>query len=189
MALLYRADLVPSKLEMINAWLPTRAWFQGAAGSEITRVAACRLDDPAGQVGVEIILVRAADGPIHHTPLTYRGAPLPGAEEFLLGTTEHSVLGTRWVYDAPGDPVYAQVVADAIIREGTEAEEYVEGADGRQERRRPAMTMRGSGVADAPDSLRLETVRLLDPEFTVAGANLTAVWPDDGRPYILAYLT
>ena len=33
-------------------------------------------------------------------PLTYRGAPLAGGEADLVGTTEHSALGTRWVYDA-----------------------------------------------------------------------------------------
>jgi len=32
-------------------------------------------------------------------PLTYRGAPLDGAEDALVGTTEHGVLGRRWVYD------------------------------------------------------------------------------------------
>ena len=39
-------------------------------------------------------------------PLTYRGAELDGAEEHLVGTTEHSELGPRWVYDGCADPVF-----------------------------------------------------------------------------------
>ena len=38
-------------------------------------------------------------------PMTYRGAPLDGAEHALIGTTEHGVLGQRWVYDGCHDPV------------------------------------------------------------------------------------
>ena len=41
-------------------------------------------------------------------PLTYRGAELEGAEEHLIGTTEHSELGRRWVYDGCGDPVFVR---------------------------------------------------------------------------------
>ena len=42
----------------------------------------------------------------------YRGAPLPGADEGLIGTSEHGVLGTRWFYDAAHDPVaVAQLLA------------------------------------------------------------------------------
>lgn len=201
MALLYRADLVPAKLELINAWLPTRDWFRGPAGTEITRVTSGRFDDPDGEVGVEVILVRAGGGSIHHTPLTYRAAPLPGADEWLLGTTEHSVLGTRWVYDACRDPVYARVLADTIITGGHEAEEWVQYADGHRVQRAPSMTLRGSGSSDAAppksvvepgptritmDTLTLEVVRVLDASLTADGATLTAVWPQDGRSYVLA---
>ena len=69
-----------------------------------------RVDDPAGQVGVETILVvdEAGAAPVvYQVPLTYRAAPLDGAQSALVGTMEHSVLGRRWVYDGPHDPVYA----------------------------------------------------------------------------------
>ncbi|MBB0244925.1 hypothetical protein FNQ90_12610 [Streptomyces alkaliphilus] len=56
-------------------------------------------------MGFEAFLVEGDDGVLRHVPMTYRGAPLEGAEEFPLGTTEHSVLGRRWVYDACGGPV------------------------------------------------------------------------------------
>jgi hypothetical protein len=38
-------------------------------------------------------------------PLTYRGAPLEGAGDALVGITEHGVLGQRYVYDGTYDPV------------------------------------------------------------------------------------
>ncbi|GAB4048185.1 CG0192-related protein [Catellatospora paridis] len=145
MALLYRADIRPTKLELIDSWLPTRSWYQGPAEPGVHRVAACRFDDPDGAVGVETILVQAGDGPLLHVPLTYRGAPLPGGEPWLVGTTEHSVLGKRWVYDATGDPVYLQALATAILTGGGEAEEFVD-VDGRQEKRAPAMSLRGGGT-------------------------------------------
>jgi Maltokinase N-terminal cap domain len=94
MATIHNATLNPSKLTLLNAWLPSRTWFTGVA--DVQRVGAYRFDDPAGEVGIESFLLQAGDGSVLHAPLTYRGAPLAGAEEFLVGTIEHSVLGRRW---------------------------------------------------------------------------------------------
>jgi hypothetical protein len=46
------------------------------------------------------------------------------------------VLGPRWVYDACADPVYAAVLAGAILGGTRQAEELVE-VDGRLEHREP----------------------------------------------------
>jgi hypothetical protein len=146
MALLHQAELHPTKLELLAAWLPGHRWYQGR-GADIVRVAAYRFDDPAGAVGIETMLVRAGDGPIYQVPLTYRDAPLDGGDAWLMGTAEHSVLGRRWVYDACGDPVYAAALASAIIAGTGQAEEFFE-ADGRLERREPTMTVTGSGADD-----------------------------------------
>ena len=81
-------------------------------------------------------------------PLTYRAAPLAGAEDFLVGTTEHSVLGTRWVYDACIDPVWASTLATAILTGGTQVQMYLE-EDGERVDIPPRMTVRGSGSPDA----------------------------------------
>lgn len=94
MALLHRAELYPSKLELLAVWLPTRPWYRGPADPAPQRVAACRFDDPAGAVGIETMLVRAGES-VYHTPLTYRDAPLAGDADSLLGTAEHTVLGRR----------------------------------------------------------------------------------------------
>ena len=40
-------------------------------------------------------------------PMTYRAKPVDELATALIGTTEHGVLGTRWVYDGAYDPVLA----------------------------------------------------------------------------------
>jgi len=124
MAHIHKATLRPTKIDLLRAWLPTRPWFD--ADGELQRVGAYRFDDPAGQVGIEASLIRSGDGTVFHVPLTYRDAPLPGAEAFLVGTAEHSVLGQRWVYDGCGDPVAMTAFATAILTGGTQAQEYVD---------------------------------------------------------------
>lgn len=109
MAIIHRTTLTPTKLELLTAWLPGRPWYRDGAGEpRLARAGGFRLDDPAGEVGVEFMVATdtAGPGPVHYlVPLTYRGAPLDGAEHALIGTTEHGVLGTRWVYDGCHDPV------------------------------------------------------------------------------------
>ncbi|MFE6229044.1 1,4-alpha-glucan branching protein [Streptomyces sp. NPDC057854] len=109
MATIHRTTMRPTKLELLAAWLPTRTWY--AAGSEAPRPAKAggfRLDDPEGEVGIEFMAVTDGEGPgavTYHVPMTYRGKPLDGAEHALIGTSEHGVLGTRWIYDGAHDPV------------------------------------------------------------------------------------
>jgi maltokinase-like protein len=146
MALIHQATLTPTKLELLEAWLPTRSWYPGAAATGLERVGAARFDDPADAVGVEIFLVRAPEGPLTQVPMTYRAAPLQGAEEWLIGTTEHSTLGTRWVYDAVADPVFVATTAEAIRTGGHQATEYLQTPGGPLVAREPLMTMLGSGT-------------------------------------------
>ncbi|NNC11515.1 hypothetical protein HII28_06430 [Planctomonas sp. JC2975] len=126
MALLHHAQLTPSKLDLVAAWLPSQPfWPADADASGLTRIASFRFDDPAGEVGVETLLVGAGDH-VLQVPLTYRNGPLEGAENSLVGTMEHSVLGTRWVYDGPADPVYLSEVVRAAATGGTEVEQHYE---------------------------------------------------------------
>jgi hypothetical protein len=208
MALLHRADLTPSKLELLNAWLPTRDWYTGPAAPDLAKVAAFRFDDPAGEVGVETLLVQAGDGPVLQVPLTYRSAPLAGAERWLVGTTEHSVLGHRWVYDASGDPVYAATLAAVILTGGGQALEEFE-VDGVRQSRPNELQATGSGSAGtavpavtevlrvedtqptriATDSLHLTVIRVLTDDAADPGdaPTLTATWPGSSGPRLLAY--
>ncbi|NKY43011.1 maltokinase N-terminal cap-like domain-containing protein [Nocardia cerradoensis] len=114
MAVVHHTTLEPGKLELLTAWLPTREWFTGTT-PHLHKAGGFRLDDPDGEVGIEhMLVVDTADArrPVYHVPMTYRGAPLPGADAALIGTSEHGVLGTRWIYDAAHDPVaLAQMAA------------------------------------------------------------------------------
>lgn len=117
-------------MELLADWLPLQDWFDGG-GSPLVRLGSFRFDDPAGEVGIETQLVGAGDQ-VYQVPLTYRGAPLAGAEAFLVGTMEHSVLGHRWVYDATGDPVYVAELAAALLAGKPQAAQFRE-TDGKME--------------------------------------------------------
>ncbi|MDN5795819.1 MAG: aminoglycoside phosphotransferase [Intrasporangium sp.] len=125
------ARLVPSKIELVTGWVESQRWYGGKGSTPaLRRVGGFRLEDPDGEVGMETLLLldEAARPPVvYQVPLTYRGAPLEGAERALLGTMAHSVLGTRWVYDAPHDPVYARALVETVLgsRETDDAEASV----------------------------------------------------------------
>ncbi|WP_045878628.1 1,4-alpha-glucan-branching protein [Pseudofrankia sp. DC12] len=116
MATIHHTTLVPSKLELLAAWLPSQPWYLDAGQAPaLTKAGGFRLDDPAGEVGIEFMIATDVAGgrPVtYHVPMTYRGSARPGSEAGLIGTTEHGVLGTRYVYDATHDWVFAtQLVA------------------------------------------------------------------------------
>jgi hypothetical protein len=112
MAIVHNTTMNPGKLELLAAWLPGQPWFSGSGREpDLTKVGGFRLDDPMGEVGIEFMLV--ADGSVvYQVPMTYHGRELPGADGRLIGTSEHGVLGGRWIYDGIRDPVLvAQLVA------------------------------------------------------------------------------
>ena len=145
MALLHKADITPSKIDLLTSWAPAQPWFVGEAGVSVTNLAAYRFDDPEGQVGIETILISAGDGPVLQVPVTYRDAPLAGADASLITTMQHSVLGERWVYDATGDPAYLAAVANAALTGGHQAELNIE-IDGQTVVREPTAVVAGSGT-------------------------------------------
>lgn len=168
MALLHQADLRPTKLELLATWLPNRGWYDGLANPEIGRVASYRFDDPEGEVGIETILVGASGGRVLQIPLTYRAAPLAGAGAHLVGTTDHSVLGKRWVYDGCADPAYVAALACAILTGGCQADEVIE-IDGVLQHRAPSAVVRGTGGGTAPVVEDVERYGDKDPATVVAG--------------------
>jgi hypothetical protein len=115
-SIIYRTTLVPGKLELLTNWLPTRTWYQPTGSRPaLDKAGGFRLEDPEGEVGIEFMVVAdtsGAEATVYHVPLTYRGSPLDEGEEALVGTSEHGVLGRRWVYDGTRDPVLVtQLVA------------------------------------------------------------------------------
>ncbi len=190
MALLYRAQLTPTKLQLIEGWVPGQPWFEEVSGSGFTNVGSFRFDDPDGEVGVETLLVRTVDGILFQVPVTYRGAPLEGAEEWLIGTTEHSVLGLRWVYDGLGDPVYLAAVTAAITGGGKQAEQWVD-HDGELVLREPNAVVRGSGSAGvSPDSARVVVNRRPGDQVIDSGmGQLVGTWTGQLDPVVLVALS
>jgi hypothetical protein len=113
MARFHVATLTPTKSELIARWVPTQRWGP-PADAPIEVIGAYRFDDPDGRVGMETHLVMAG-GTLLHVPLTYRDEPLDGAEDALVTEMEHSVLGTRWVYDGVRDPRFVVMLAGVAM--------------------------------------------------------------------------
>jgi len=116
MAIVHNTTMSPTKMELLAGWLPAQPWFPGGGREpELTKVGGFRLDDPTGEVGIEFMLVTDGSGDqpaTYQVPMTYHGRELPGADGRLIGTSEHGVLGRRWIYDGIRDPVLvAQLVA------------------------------------------------------------------------------
>jgi maltokinase-like protein len=109
MARFHRATITPTKDALIAQWAPTQPWGP-SPGDPIEVIGSYRFDDPDGRVGMETHLVTAG-GTVLQVPLTYRDAPLDGAEEALITEMQHSVLGNRWVYDGLRDPRFVVMLA------------------------------------------------------------------------------
>ena len=199
--MLHRAELHPTKLELLAAWLPGRGWYRTQANADLVRVASFRFDDPDGAVGIETMLgIRTDRGPIHQVPLTYRDAPLLDGDDWLIGTAEHSVPGRRWVYDGSADPVYAAALTGAILTGGRQVDEYLE-VNGRQRRSRPHThtppfaairhVLDDDPTLIVTDSLELAVVRRVGSSSGPPGAasnhaTLTGTWHGQPTPLQMA---
>jgi hypothetical protein len=156
MAVVHNTTLVPSKVELLSKWLPSQPWYRGATSPDLSRAGGFRLDDPADEVGIELVVVNDVSGSVsmsYLTPLTYRGAPLPGAEDHLIGTTEHGVLGRRWVYDGVYDSIFVEQVL-ALLAGDVEAQ-----AQGKSNTVDPTVSrnLSDSGGFATLDALRVES--------------------------------
>ena len=104
------ATIRPTKQELLEA----------VVGGPVDVLGSYRFDDPAGEVGVEALVVRHGDE-LQHIVFTYRGAPLDVEGARLVSTMEHSELGPRWVYDGTTDPVAVDCFRRAILGEQDQA--------------------------------------------------------------------
>ena len=189
MAIIYEAELSPSKPEILRTFLESRSW--GEAG-ELEVLGAYRFDDPDGEVGIECHLVRVGET-IYHLPLAYRAQPVDGADESLVGLLQHSVLGERYVYDGLGDEAALDCFRRALCGEQEQAPLEVYGTDGRWVETRPQSVTLHLEV-DEGESLPTDD-QLLDGEpFTIARTvgdldgtvRLVGAWAD-GRGVLAAY--
>jgi hypothetical protein len=191
MAIIHRtATVTPTKAELVTAWLDRQPW--GADGP-MEALESYRFDDPAGEVGVEAILVSRGDVRLH-VPMTYRGAPLDGADGHLITTMHHSVLGERWIYDAIADPVAVGCFVRALRGEQQVADMELWDGDTLLGRRESAVRVRPEPARPGPapagvavvevDDIELRVARLIDSELS-GSRQLIAEWPD-GRGAVAA---
>jgi hypothetical protein len=194
-------------MELLEQWLPNQQWFRGIGPMKLARVGSFRFDDPDGEVGIETLLV-ANGGAVFQVPLTYRGSPLPGADPCLVGIMEHSFLGTRWIYDAAGDPVYASALAATILTGQPQADQYFE-VDGKMEIIPESVHLQSTGTPNTrvpvmcsavPDTIgEATTIHAENLEMSVRRAlnlvgsplglrTLTATWDQQTTPVQLASL-
>ena len=117
MAIFHLATITPTKADLIAEWAPTQTWGP-PADVPIDVIGSYRFDDPEGRVGMETHLITAGDA-LLHIPLSYRDEPLDGADDALIVEMQHSVLGTRWVYDGLRDPrLVVMLAAVAMTGQG-----------------------------------------------------------------------
>lgn len=184
MAILHDATLRPTKLEVLEAWVPKQDWYpSGEADFEVA--GRFRFDDPDGEVGIETYLLTRPDGEVFHVPLTYRGAPLDQPDAVLVATMEHSVLGDRWVYDATTDPVYLAVVAEVIRTGGGEAAQHLQHADGTTSEVPASAHARGNPGAAG---VTLDIARRPPAVDEPGPGTLSATWDGAERSVVLANL-
>ena len=119
------ATLHPGKLELLAQGLPDQWWFDGDP-SDLEIVAKFRFVDPDDVVGLDCMLVRSTDA-IYHIPVTWRPHPLDGGA--LIGTLQHSELGTRYCSDAQTDPVYLGELVRVIREKDSDADIVEAGQD------------------------------------------------------------
>lgn len=170
MAILHRATITPGKLELIEEWLGDDL----AGDSELSQVASYRFDDPDGEVGIEALLVTRG-GPVRQVVLTYRAAPLAGADEHLITTMEHSALGRRWVYDAQGDPVAVAAYQRALAGQQEQAALEIWDGDTLVGTREPTVELSVRNPASSPDGLDVHLSTDL-AATEAAGPTLVARW-------------
>lgn len=152
------ATLTPHFREFLPPWVARQPWYRGTTVPVLSPVGFFRFEDPDGEVGIETHLV--TDGSdLYHVPMTYRGGPAEGlAQDSLITTAKHSVLGTRWIYDGQADPLWLDRVLHLVRTNG------ISDPSGRQNA--GFAEARGVQLLPGPlttDAVRVEPLRVVTP--------------------------
>lgn len=190
---IYDAELKPSKNQVLATVLE-------ADEADIEKLASYRFDDPAGQIGMEVHIVRTPDGTVLQVPLVYRPEPLEDAEEDeLITTMEHSVLGTRYVYLGMSDPVFAEALDVTISEEQGGTEQFLVEGDTRTPITEGLATVTGTGeieLEEEEDDENLIGILELFAELDLDGLSeeeanqpgqLIGTWEGQDTPVLLAH--
>ncbi|MFF3152636.1 1,4-alpha-glucan branching protein [Streptomyces sp. NPDC057910] len=178
MAVIHQTTMMPTKLELLTGWLPRQSWYAGGREApELIKAGGFRLDDPDGEVGIEFMVVADAGSqpPVAYlVPLAYRAAALEGApDDALIGTSEHGVLGRRWIYDGVHDPVVMAQVRALLRGEATPQQQNASNAPD------PTVAVHGSGPAEGLD-VRVNRLLRSGEDIEPSSIRLVAgwTWPD-----------
>lgn len=180
MATIHRTTMTPTKLELLSEWLPKQSWYVGTASTpELVKAGGFRLDDPEGEVGIEFLVVAdtTAQEPVAYlVPMAYRGAALEGVPgEALIGTSEHGVLGNRWIYDGVHDPVVMAQLRALLRGEVIPQQQSISDTPD------PTVTVHGTGPGP-DDGLGVHVNRVLRPTEAAQTSSVCVVagwtWPD-----------
>ena len=125
-------QLTPSLPELLTSWLPGQRWFP-AKGRDVLleRVGGIRLEDPAGEVGMEVHLIAVVSGDrrdVISVPVSYRSEAAPELDSALLGRAHHEELGERWLYDATADPVFVTAWLELMRTQASSLDGHTHGA-------------------------------------------------------------
>jgi hypothetical protein len=166
------ATLTPHFREFLPAWVGRQPWYLGTGTPTLSQVGFFRFEDPAGEVGIETHLVTDGSA-VYQVPMTYRGCPIeqvvPDAVASLVATAQHSVLGTRWIYDAEHDPVWVGELLRLVRTNGVSDSSGRPGV-GAAEARGQLLT-----TAAIPDSATIELKRILAADDLVTTPNILGV--------------
>ena len=120
--------------ELLPSWMVRQRWYAGKGRVPVLRrIGGLRLQDPTGEVGIDVHLLLDESGAsptIYQVPLTYRGAPLAGADHALVATVEEighgrqGLISTRYVYDAPHDPAFATALLRLMLDGATATSDW-----------------------------------------------------------------
>ena len=120
---------ISSELEQLLAsWIPRQPWFPKHAADfgtdpDITPMSVARAftytaEELGGFAGL-VTVISVGDGPTLrrlNIPLTLRGAEDMHLRHALIGHVDDLALGTVYVYDGAADPVFVNLMADAITK-------------------------------------------------------------------------
>jgi maltokinase-like protein len=177
MAIIYDTTMSPSKLELLAAWLPAQPWYLDTGHEpDLSKAGGFRLDDPQGEVGIEFMVVTDRSGgraTSYQVPLTYRARALASAAGGLIGTSEHGVLGPRWIYDGAHDPVLVAQLVAAIQGESEPQDQNISHT--------PDDTVSGQPVTNGP----LTAIGSAVAANTASGTDLQVETTPDGGQLIV----
>ncbi|HWR86137.1 MAG TPA: phosphotransferase, partial [Rhodoglobus sp.] len=116
LALLWNMTLVPAEPGFLAPWMSRQRWFANKGGlpvlEDIGRVELTS-SEPGVRVGIHLLLDHTAGKPsLYQVPLTYRDAPLEGAEAAMVG-----MLGPVYVYDGPYDQAFTSALLEVVLHE------------------------------------------------------------------------